>query len=94
MFFASQTFRIVILVVILLLLKSVISLAIILYTTYVTRQEVNQTFIAICKSVIDFINILNPFHATSLFRYPPENEDVTRVAWDKVKVLVPICRLS
>ena len=56
--FTPYTFPIVILIIIAPVSEFVISLTVILYTTYLTQQEVDQTFITTCKSMIDFVNLL------------------------------------
>ena len=56
--FTPQTFPIIILIIITPVSEFVISLTVILHTTYLTRQEVDQTFITTCKSMLDFINLL------------------------------------
>ena len=57
-FFASQTFPIVLLVIIPSVSKFVISLTVMLHIAYLTRQEAGQAFIPSCKSMIDFVNLL------------------------------------
>ena len=57
MLFTFQTFRIVILVIVTPIPEFVISFTVNLHTTYLTQQEVDQTFIATCKSMIDFVNL-------------------------------------
>ena len=58
MFFTPQNFPRFILVIIRPLSKFVISLIIILNTKYLSRQEVDHTFITRYKSIIDFTNLL------------------------------------
>ena len=53
-----QTFLIVILIIIPPVSEFVIVLTVILHTMYLSRQEVDQTFVTTCKSMIDFINLL------------------------------------
>ena len=58
MIFTPQTFLIVILIIILPVSEFIVSLIVILHTTYLPRQEVDQTFVTTCKSMIDFVNLL------------------------------------
>ena len=58
MFFTPQTFQTVILVIIPPVSILFISLTVVLLTIYVTRQEVNQTFITTCKAMIDLLKLL------------------------------------
>ena len=54
----SYTFPIVILIIIPPVSEFIVSLTVILHTTYLTWQEVDQTFVTTCKSMIDFVNLL------------------------------------
>ena len=56
--FTPQTSPIVILIIIPPVSEFIVSLTVILHTTYLTRQEVDQTFDTTCKSLIDFVNLL------------------------------------
>ena len=58
MIFTPYAFPIVILIVIPPASEFIVSLTIILHTTYLTRQEVHQTFDNTCKSMIDSVNLL------------------------------------
>ena len=58
MIFTPQTFPTVILIIIPPVSELIVSLTVILHTTYLTRQEVDQTFVTTCKSMIDFVNLL------------------------------------
>ena len=58
MIFTPQTFSIVILIVIPPVSEFIASLIVILHTTYLTREEVDQTFVTTCKFMIDFVNLL------------------------------------
>ena len=57
MIFTSQTFPIVILIIIPPVSEFIVSLTVILHTTYLTRKEVDKTFVTTCKSMIDFVNL-------------------------------------
>ena len=59
MIFIPQTFLIVILIIISPVSELTVNLNIILHTTYLTRQEVHQTFVTTCKSMIGFVNLIN-----------------------------------
>ena len=57
MIFIPQTFPFVILIIIPPLSEFIVGLTSILHTIYLTRQEVDQTFVTTCKSMIDFVNL-------------------------------------
>ena len=58
MTFTPSTFPIDILIIIPPVPEFIVSLTVIFYTTYLTRQEVDETFVITCKSMIDFVNLL------------------------------------
>ena len=59
MIFTPYTFLIVFHIIIPPVSEFVVSLTVILHTTYFRRQEADQTFITTCKSLIDFLNLIN-----------------------------------
>ena len=59
MIFALQDFPIVMLIIIPPVSAFLISLTVVLRTTCLTRQEVDQAFITTCKSMINFVNLIS-----------------------------------
>ena len=58
MIFTPYTFSIFILIIIPSVFEFIVSLTVILHTTYLTQQRIDQTFVTTCKSMIDFVNLL------------------------------------
>ena len=58
MILTPQIFPIVILIIIPPASEFIVSLTVILHTTYLTWQEVDQAFVTTHKSMIDFVNLL------------------------------------
>ena len=58
MIFTPKIFPIVILIIIPPVSEFIVSLTVIQHTTYLTRQEVDQTFVTTFKSMIDSVNLL------------------------------------